>query len=190
MPVEQGLPWHPGATGLAGQAIPFCRCLPCARSPIPSILVPCPGCLSCLAAPPSLSAVLARVPLGVARASCVSVLLLPLSVGAPGCPFAHPLLSHPPAPPCADFTSLYDVDCPMHGWLVTALLPPPPPPVVGTSRRSPRPCGVRGHLVEGGGEGGCLLMARSACAAFGGCCGARTPPDPPPLRSLVEKKGP
>ena len=23
MPVEQGLPWHPVATGLAGQAIPF-----------------------------------------------------------------------------------------------------------------------------------------------------------------------
>ena len=38
----------------------------------------------------------------------------------------------------------------MRGWLFTALLPPP---VAGTSRRagrSPRPCGVRGHLVEGG----------------------------------------
>ena len=23
MPVEQGLPWHPVVTGLAGQAIPF-----------------------------------------------------------------------------------------------------------------------------------------------------------------------
>ena len=37
--------------------------------------------------------------------------------------------------------------------------------------RSPRPCGVRGHLVE---EGGCLLMARSVCDAFGGCCRACT----------------
>ena len=31
-------------------------------------------------------------------------------------------------PPYEGFTSLYDVDCPVHGWLVTALLPPPPFP--------------------------------------------------------------
>ena len=41
-------------------------------------------------------------------------------------PFAHPLLSHPPAPPpYEDFTSPYDMECPVRGWLVTALLPPP-----------------------------------------------------------------
>ena len=58
MPVEEGLPWHPVAMGLAGQAIPCVVAAPPpppgARSPIPSILVPCsrcPGCLSCLAAP-------------------------------------------------------------------------------------------------------------------------------------------
>ena len=52
MPVEQGLPWHPVAGWLG---LPLCcRCLPCARSPIPSILVPCSrcsGCLSFLAVP-------------------------------------------------------------------------------------------------------------------------------------------
>ena len=42
-----------------------------------------------------------------------------------GAPVAHPLLSHPPAPPYEDFTSPYGMDCPVRGWLVTALLPPP-----------------------------------------------------------------
>ena len=54
-----------------------------------------------------------------------------------GAPFAHPLLSHPPAPPpYEDFTSPYDVDCPVRGWLLTALLPPPwraPPGARGTA---------------------------------------------------------
>ena len=31
----------------------------------------------------------------------------------------------PPPPPHKDFTSPYDVNCPMRGWLYTALLPPP-----------------------------------------------------------------
>ena len=38
--------------------------------------------------------------------------------------------------PYADFTSPYDVDCPLRGWLVTALLPPPwraPPSVRGAA---------------------------------------------------------
>ena len=144
MPVEQGLPWHPVATGLVGQAIPFIvaashvHALPSAPFwfPVPAILVASPALLC----PSSLFAVLALVPPGVAPAFCVSVLLLPLLLGAP---VAHPLLSHPPAPPHEGFTSLYDVDCPVRGWLVTALLPTP---VAGTSRRagrSSRPCGVR-----------------------------------------------
>ena len=128
MPVEQGLPWHPVATGLAGQAIPFvvaafyAHALPSPPFRFPAVLVASPASLC----PSSLSAVLPLVPPGVAPAFCVAVLLLPLSVGAPGCPCcAPPLLSHPPAPPYKDFTSPYDVDCPVHGWLVTALLPPP-----------------------------------------------------------------
>ena len=94
MPVEQGLPWHPVATGLAGQAIPFvvaashAHALP---SPpfwflVPNVLVAYPASLC----PSSLSVVLALVPPGVAPAFCVSVLLLPPSVGAPGCPFRAP----------------------------------------------------------------------------------------------------
>ena len=72
-------------------------------------------------------AVLALVPPGVAPAFCVSVLLLPLSVGAPGCPYrATPPVppACPPPPPYEGFTSPYDVDCPVRGWLVMALLPP------------------------------------------------------------------
>ena len=34
MPVEQGLPWHPVATGLAGQAIPFIVPIP---QPLPRV---------------------------------------------------------------------------------------------------------------------------------------------------------
>ena len=178
MPVEQGLPWHPVATGLAGQAIPFIVAASRAHTlpsppfwfPVPAVLVASPASLC----PSSLSAVLALVPPGAAFTFCVSVLLLPLSVGAPGCPFCAP----PPVPP----------DCPppvlgfhisvrrglSRAWL--AGHGPVATPVADTSRRtgrSPRPCGVRGHLVEGGGGGG-LLMACSACAAFGGCCSART----------------
>ena len=174
MLVEQGLPWHPVATGLAHPLC--CRCLPCARSPIPSILVPCSrcsGCLPCLAVPLlllvaspallcpfSLYAVLALVPPGVAPAFCVSMLLLPLPVGAPGCPFCAPT-PIPPAypPPLQGFhisvrRGLSRARLAGHGPFAT--------PVAGTSRRaghSPRPCGVRGHLVEGGG-GGSLGMRR------------------------------
>ena len=67
MPVEQGLPWHPVATGLAGQAIPFVVAASHAHAP-PSapfwfpVLVASPA-LPCHS---SLSAVLALVPPGVA----------------------------------------------------------------------------------------------------------------------------
>ena len=123
---EQGLPWHPVATGLAGQAIPFvvaashAHALPSAPFwfPVPAALVASPASLC----PSSLSVVLALVPPGVAPVFCVSVLLLPPVYWRS---WADPLMSHPPAPPYEGFTSPYDVDCPVRGWLVTALLPPP-----------------------------------------------------------------
>ena len=88
MLAEQGLPWHPVATGLAGQAIPFVVAASHAHAlpsppfwfPVPAVLVASPALLC----PSSLSAVLSLVPPGVAPAFCVSVLLLPPSVGAPG----------------------------------------------------------------------------------------------------------
>ena len=178
MPAEQGLPWLPVTTGLAGQAIPFIVAASHAHAlpsppfwfPVPAVLVASPGSL-CSS---SLSAVLALVPPGVAPAFHVSVLLLALSVGAPGCPCRAPPPVPPacPPPPARGFhisvqRGLSDARLDGHGPVAT--------PVAGTSRRagrSPRPCGVRGHLVRGGGGG--LLMARSACAAFAGCCSART----------------
>ena len=175
MPVEQGLPWHPVATGLAGQAIPFivaashAHALPSAPFwfSVPAVPVASPALLC----PSSLSAVPALVPPGVAPAFCVSVLLLPLSGGALGCPCRAPPPVPPACPPIRGFHISTQRGLPrarlaVHGPVAT--------PVAGTSRsagRSPRPCGVRGHLVEGGGV---FAMARSACAAFGGCCSART----------------
>ena len=159
MPVEQGLPWHPGATGLAGQAIPFivaashAHALPSAPFwfPVPAVLVASPALLC----PSSLFVVLAFVPSGVAPTFCVSVLLLPLLLALLGAPVAHPLLSHPPAPPppvrgfhISVRRGLSRARLAGHGPVAT--------PVAGTSRRagrSSRPCGVRGHLVEGGGGG-------------------------------------
>ena len=177
MPVEQGLPWHPVAMGLAGQAIPFVVTASHAHAlPSPPFWFPVPAVLVASRAslcPSSLSAVLALVPPGVAPAFCVSVLLLPLSVGAPGCPGRHPILSHPRAPPYEDFTSPYDVDFPTRGWLVTALLPPPWRAPPGARGGAPALVEYVGTLSREGG-GGCLLMARSACTAFGGCCSART----------------
>ena len=137
---------------------------------------------------------------------------MPLS-RTPSCPTRLP-----PPPPYEGFTSPYNVDYPVRGWLVTALLPPPwraPPRArgaalalvehVGTLYREGHeatdtglayaplsqahghhhtqfnvlPCCTAAqtksvhlpHRVEGGGGGG-LLMARWACAAFGGCCSA------------------
>ena len=126
-------------------------------------LLPCcapPPCLLC--SPLSL---LVRLPRSVCL-FCSSPCLLALL----GAPFAHPLLSHPPAPPYGDFTSPYDVDCPTRGWLVTALLPPPwraPPSAQGAA---PALFQLAGTLWRGG----LFAMARSAYAAFGGCCSART----------------
>ena len=158
MPVEQGLPWHPVATGLAGQAIPFivaashAHVLPSAPFwfSVPAVLVASPALLC----PSSLFAVLAHVPLGVAPAFCVSVLLLPLSVGALECTCRAPPPVPPACPPVRGFyisvrRGLSRARLAGHGPVAT--------PVAGTSRRvgrSSRPCGVRGHLVEGGGGGG------------------------------------
>ena len=134
MPVEQGLPWHPVVTGLAGQAIPFI--VAASSHPLHSgslfplfllPLLPCcapPPCLLCL--PLSLLVWLPRYVCLCCSSPCQLVLL--------GAPVAHPLLSHPPAPLYEGFTSPYDMDCPVRGWLVTALLPPPwraPPGVRG-----------------------------------------------------------
>ena len=167
MPVEQGLPWHPVATGLAGQAIiPFvvaashAHALPSAPFwfPVPAVLVASPALL-CSS---SLSAVLALVPPGVAPAFCVSVLLLTLSFGALGCPFRAPTPVPPTCPPRTRISisvrrGLSRAQLAGHGPVAT--------PVAGTFRRagcSPRPCGVCGHLVEGGGvfANGSLGMCR------------------------------
>ena len=177
MPVEQGLPWHPVATGLAGQAIPCVVAASHAHAlpsppfwfPVHAVLVASPASLC----PSSLFAVLALVPPDVAPAFCVSVLLLPLSVGAPGCPCRAPPLVPPACPPVQGFH--ISVRCGL-SCARLAGQDPVATPVAGTSRRagrSPRPCGLCGHLVEEGGGGG-LLMARSACAACGGCCSAHT----------------
>ena len=148
MLVEQGLPWHPVATGLAGQAIPFVVAASHAHAlPSPPFWFPVLVASLALLRPSSLPAVLALVPLGVAPAFCVclccsSPCLLALL------PFAHPLLSHPPAPP------------PVRGFHICvrrsrlAGHSPVATPVAGTSRRaghSPRPCGVLRHRIEGGG---------------------------------------
>ena len=137
MPVEQGLPWHPVATGLAGQAIPFivaashAQALPSAPFwfPVPAILVASPALLC----PSSLFAVLALVPPGVAPAFCVSVLLLPLSGGAAGCPCRAPPPVPPACPPVRGFhisvrCGLSRVRLAGHGPVAT--------PVAGTSRRA------------------------------------------------------
>ena len=87
MPVEQGLPWHPVATGLAGRAIPFVVAASHGHAPpsapfwfpVPAVL----GASPALLCPSSLSAVLALVPPGVAPAFCVSVLLPPAPPAPP-----------------------------------------------------------------------------------------------------------
>ena len=61
---------------------------------------------------------LSLVPPVVAPVRC------PLSIGAPGCPLCAPTplptACPRPPPPQEDFTSPHDVDCPVHGGLVTA----------------------------------------------------------------------
>ena len=129
MPVEQGLPWHPVATGLAGQAIPFTVAASHAHAlpstpfwfPVPAVLVASPSLLC----PSSLSGVLALVPPGVAPAFCVSVLLLPLSVGAPGCPCRAPPPVPPACPPRTRISHLrmtWTVPCAV-GWSLPCCYP-------------------------------------------------------------------
>ena len=80
MLVERGLPWHPVAIGLAGQATPFivaashAHALPSAPFwfPVPAVLAASPALLC----PSSLFVVLALVPPGVAPAFCVCAYLL------------------------------------------------------------------------------------------------------------------
>ena len=152
------------------------RCIPRAHAlpsapfwfPVPAVLVASPALLC----PSSLSAVLALVPLGVAPAFCVSVLLLPLSVGAPGCPCAHPLLSHLPTPPVRGFHISVRRGL-SRAWL--AGHSPIATPVAGPCALGATPALVEyvGTLSREG--GGCLLMARSALLQpFGGCSSART----------------
>ena len=174
MRVEQGLPFHPVATGLAGHAIPFAiaashvHTLPSPPFwfPVPAVLVASPA----LPCPSSLSAVLALVPQGVAPPFCVSMLLLPLYASAPRCPFRAPT-PVPPAcpPPYEDFTSPYNVDCPVRGWPCCH----PRGGHLPVSGAQPPPLWSAWAPCRGRGGGG-LLMARSACTAFGGCCSART----------------
>ena len=117
MPVEQGLPWHPVATGLAGQALPCVVAASHAHAlPSSAFWFPVPAVLDALVWLPS---------------------VVPCPLALLGAPCAHPLLSHPPAPPHEDFTSPHDVDC--HGPVAT-------PRCAG---HSPRPCGVCRHRVEG-----------------------------------------
>ena len=154
----------------------YCRCPPRARFPIRSILIPCSrcsGCLSCLAVPLLLVCCARPCP-----SWCGSRILCVCVAPPPVCWRSWVPLSHTPScptclPPVQGFhisvrRGLSRARLAGHGPVAT--------PVAGTSRRagrSPRPCGVCGHLVEGGGAG-CLLMARSACTALGGCCSART----------------
>ena len=173
--VEQGLPWHQVEKGLAGQTIPFIvACLPCARSANRSIIVPysrCSGCPSFLAMSLLLVCCAHPCPSCVAPAFCVSLLLIPRSVGAPVYPYRTPPLVPPAYPPDEGFTSPYDMDCAVCGWLVTALLPPPWKAPPNARAQFPPLCSTWAPCRKWGGE---LLMARSACAAFGCCCSACT----------------
>ena len=156
MPVEQGLPWHPVATGLAGQAIPFivaashAHALPSAPFwfLVPAVLVASPALLC----PSSLSGVPALVPLGAAPAFCASVLLPPLSGGAAGCPCRAPPLVPPACPPRTRISHLHTM------W--TAPCP------VGCSRPGCHPRG--GHLPARGAQPPPLWSTWAPCRGRGG----------------------
>ena len=177
MPVEQGLPWHPVAMGLARQAIPFVVAASHAHA-LPSppfwfpVLVASPASLC----PSSLSAVLALVPLGVAPAFSVSVLLLLCVCWRSWVPLSRTHSCHTRLPPRTRISRLrttltvpravgWSRPCchPRGGHLPARGAQPPPL----WSSRAPR-----------GGRGGGLFADGSACAAFGGCCSARTPWSP------------
>ena len=178
MPVEQGLPWHPVATGLAGQAIPLivaashAHDLPSAPFwfSVPAVLVASPALLC----PSSLFAVLALVPPGVAPAFCVSVLLLPLSVGAPGCPCRAP----PPVPPaCPPRTRVSHLRT---TWTV--------PCAVGWSQPCCHPRG--GHLPERGAQFPPLWSTWAPCRGTPPPCGAEFLEVPKNLFGHIEKPPP
>ena len=100
MPVEQGLPWHPIATGLAGEALP-CVVATSHAHALPSSSFWFPVSPGVLAAPPtSLPPISSSsAALSVSR---LAVLLLPLSVGACGWhPCAPASASVPPYKHCA-----------------------------------------------------------------------------------------
>ena len=153
MPVEQGLPWHPVATGVASQAIPFivaashAHALPPAPFwfPVPVVLVTSPALLC----PSSLSAVLALVPPGVAPVFCVSVLVLPLLVGAPGCPCRACPTGLPPRTRISHLRMTWTVPC-----------------AVGWSRPCCQPCG--GHLPARGAQLPPLCSTWAPCRGRGG----------------------
>ena len=111
-------------------------------------LLPCcapPPCLLC--SPLSLLVWLPRSVCMCCSSPCLVALL--------GAPVAHSLLSHPPAPPPVRGFHISVRRGLSRAWLASH--GPVATPVAGTSRRagrSPRPCGVRGHLVEGGEGGG------------------------------------
>ena len=88
--------------------------------PVPAILAASRASL-----PPSLSTAVALVPLGVAPAFCVVVLLL-LDLWRSWAPLVrtHSRLTRLPQFH-EDFTSPHDVDCLARGGLITALLLPP-----------------------------------------------------------------
>ena len=100
MRVEQRLPWHPVVTGLATRAIPFVVAASHVHAlPSPPFWYPVLVASPALLRPSSLCGVLTLVPPSVAPAFCVFVLLLPMSVGALGCPFCTPTPAPPACPP-------------------------------------------------------------------------------------------
>ena len=102
----------------------------------------------------SLSAALALIPRGVAPAFCVAVLLLPLSVSAPGCPLCAPTpipLACPP-PPQTRIARLR----------MTLTVPR----AVGWSRPCCHPCG--GHLLARGVQPPPLWSSRAPRKGRGG----------------------
>ena len=145
MRVEQGFPWHPVVTGLVDQAIASVVAASHAQAVLSPpfwflvrVVLVASAALLC---PCSLCTVLSLVPCGVAPVCCVFVMLLTLFVGTLGCPFRAPTPAPPACPPYQGFTSPYDADGSVRGWLVTALLPPP-------WRAPPGPRGVAPALVE------------------------------------------
>ena len=144
MPVEQGLPWHLVATGLAGQAIPFVvaashvHALPFhSGSLFPLFWLPL---LPCCAPPPCLLCSPLSFLVWLPRSVCLCC-SSPCLLAHLGAPFAHSLLPNPPAPPVRGFhisvrRGLSRARLAGHGPAAT--------PVAGTSQRT----GAAPALVE------------------------------------------